>query len=46
LIRSAEIRCAGELALPKPETETDGGDDGEFDRAYPRCGNIDLRQVY
>jgi hypothetical protein len=39
------LRALGELALPKPEAETDGGDDGKFDRAYPRGGNIDLRQV-
>src|SRR5262245_5395431 len=32
-------------SLPKPEAETDGGDDGEFHRAHPRGGNIDLRQV-
>src|SRR5262249_49990908 len=35
----------GELTLPKPEAETDGRDDGEFHRAHPRGGNIDLRQV-
>jgi hypothetical protein len=33
------------LALPKAEGETDGGDDGKFHRACPRGGNIDLRQV-
>ena len=35
----------GDLTLPKPEDETDGGDDGTVHRAYPRGGNIDLRQV-
>ena len=34
----------GELTLPKPEDETDGGD-GKFHRVYLRGGNIDLRQV-
>jgi hypothetical protein len=29
----------------KPKAETDGGDDDKFHRAYPRGGNIDLRQV-
>src|SRR5215475_10214328 len=33
----------GELTLPKPEAETDGGDDCKFHRAYPRGDNIDLR---
>jgi hypothetical protein len=45
LIRCAEINALGELVLPKPEAETDGGDDGKFRRAYPRGGIIDLRQV-
>ena len=30
---------------PKPEAETDGGDDGKFHSDHPRGGNIDLRQV-
>ena len=34
----------GELTLPKPEDETDGGD-GKFRRVYLRGGNIDLRQI-
>src|SRR5262249_24134926 len=28
------------------EAETDGGDDGKFNCAYPRGGNVDLRQIY
>src|SRR5262245_32698581 len=42
-LRGDQMRWAN-LALPKAEGETDGGDDGKFHRACPRGGNIDLRQ--
>jgi len=32
-------------AARQKKAETDGGDDDQFHRAYPRGGNIDLRQL-
>jgi hypothetical protein len=43
-LRGDQMRWANWVP-PKPEAETDGGDDGKFHSAHPRGGNVDLRQV-